>query len=86
MTESTRYPCPCCGHLTLAEEPPGTYEVCPVCFWEDDAAQAADPDLAGGANPVSLVQARQNYEAFGAATREHEGAVRKPRAEEVPPS
>lgn len=27
--------CPCCGYLTLVER--GGYDICPVCFWEDDA-------------------------------------------------
>ncbi|MGW2848911.1 CPCC family cysteine-rich protein, partial [Streptomyces sp. NPDC001274] len=30
---SDRYPCPCCGHRVLGEMP-GSYEICPVCFWE----------------------------------------------------
>ena len=28
---ATRYACPCCGYLTLPEEPPGTFDICPVC-------------------------------------------------------
>lgn len=24
------YACPCCGNLTFGEEPPGTFEICPV--------------------------------------------------------
>ena len=34
-----RYACPCCGFLTLDEAPPGTFAICPVCFWEDDDVQ-----------------------------------------------
>lgn len=30
-----KYACPCCGCLTLDER--GGYDICPVCFWEDDA-------------------------------------------------
>ncbi len=30
-----KYACPCCGCLTLDER--GEYDICPVCFWEDDA-------------------------------------------------
>ncbi|MCS6814521.1 MAG: CPCC family cysteine-rich protein, partial [Cyanobacteria bacterium] len=32
---SPLYPCPCCGYLVLSQPPPGTYLVCPICFWED---------------------------------------------------
>jgi rubrerythrin len=33
-----KYPCPGCGYLVF-DEPPGSYEICPICFWEDDLAQ-----------------------------------------------
>jgi Cysteine-rich CPCC len=36
----------------------GAFEICPVCGWEDDPAQSADPGLAGGANEPSLDAAR----------------------------
>lgn len=29
------YFCPCCGYRVFSEQPPGTYLVCPICFWED---------------------------------------------------
>ncbi|SCP95809.1 CPCC family cysteine-rich protein [Anaerobium acetethylicum] len=59
-----KYKCPCCGNYTLAEEPPGTYEICMVCEWEDDRSQFLDPDYRGGANRLSLNEARRNYEKF----------------------
>ena len=59
-----KYKCPCCGNYTLAEEPPGTYEICRVCEWEDDRSQFLDPDYRGGANRLSLNEARRNYEKF----------------------
>ena len=31
----SKFACPCCGFLTLDER--GGYDICPVCFWEDDA-------------------------------------------------
>jgi hypothetical protein len=80
-----RYPCPCCGFLTLVEEPPGTYFICPVCFWEDDYVQFVDPDLTGGANKGSLNQARKNFIRFGAKSRDVIAFVRKPLEEEMPP-
>ncbi|MBL1704243.1 hypothetical protein DXB51_09685 [Bacillus cereus] len=45
-----KYTCPCCGYETLEEEPPGTYEICSICYWEDDEVQFNDPDFEGGAN------------------------------------
>lgn len=30
-----KYKCLCCGYRTL--EAHGEYDICPVCFWEDDA-------------------------------------------------
>jgi hypothetical protein len=48
--------CPCCGAHALSAR--GAFEICPVCGWEDDPAQSADPGFAGGANAVSLDAAR----------------------------
>lgn len=63
-----RFPCPCCGQHTLAEEPPGTFAICPVCEWEDDHVQFRDPTYEGGANRVSLAEARDNFRRFGTIT------------------
>ncbi|UOX88817.1 hypothetical protein MUY14_45345 [Amycolatopsis sp. FBCC-B4732] len=38
MAAEAGYPCPCCGHLAFGE-PPGSYGICGVCFWEDDPVQ-----------------------------------------------
>ena len=61
------YTCPCCGYKTLPENPPGTDEICKICFWEDDLIQSNDPDFEGGANKVSLRQAQKNYMKIGAS-------------------
>jgi hypothetical protein len=60
----SQFRCPCCGHFTLTEE--GHYEICPVCFWEDDPIQSQNEIFAGGANRMSLREARQNYKLLGA--------------------
>jgi len=60
------YVCTCCGYRTLKEEPPGSYDICGVCFWEDDGVQYDDPDCEGGANGVSLRLGQKNFEKFGA--------------------
>lgn len=78
------YACPCCGYLTFGEEPPGTFEICPVCGWEDDEAQFRDPTYEGGANSVSLEQARKNFAAIGAVDNQSLRSVRKPLPEENP--
>lgn len=51
-----KYTCPCCGYKTLEEEPPGTFDICSICFWEDDNVQFDDPDYEVGANEESLRQ------------------------------
>ncbi|CEG21509.1 hypothetical protein BN1080_00420 [Planococcus massiliensis] len=78
-----KYTCLCCGYNTLDEEPPGTYEICGICYWEDDSVQFADPDYEGGANGVSLRQAQRNYAAFGACDRASIESVRKPNEKDV---
>jgi hypothetical protein len=40
--EDGPYPCPCCGFVTLSER--SVYEICPVCFWEDDGQDDQDAD------------------------------------------
>lgn len=56
-----RYRCPCCGKLTLDECPPGTYNICSICGWEDDPVQFENIDYEGGANIESLRQARDKF-------------------------
>jgi len=56
-----KYMCPCCENLTLNEQPPGTFEICELCGWEDDAWQFRNPDCEGGANQLSLNQARIKF-------------------------
>ncbi len=73
-----KFHCPCCGYRTLANRPPGTFEICPVCYWEDDNVQFEDPAYAGGANPISLRQARLNFTAFGACELAKVPEVRRP--------
>jgi hypothetical protein len=38
--------------------PPGTYEICEVCDWEDDPVQLRFPNMRGGANKISLVESQ----------------------------
>jgi hypothetical protein len=71
------YPCPCCGHLTLSE-PPGSYYICQVCFWEDDPVQLRWPTHRGGANATSLADGQLNYILLGAMEHRFVEHVRPP--------
>ncbi|QFT89034.1 hypothetical protein FIU87_10285 [Bacillus sp. THAF10] len=55
------YFCPCCGYKTLESKPPGTFEICEICFWEDDDLQFNNHDYAGGANESSLRQYQKGF-------------------------
>ncbi|HUN81372.1 MAG TPA: CPCC family cysteine-rich protein [Phycisphaerae bacterium] len=80
-----RYAWLCCGYLTLDEEPPGTFDICSACGREDDNVQAANPEYRGGANRVSLRQAKENFARLGASKSERLPPVRSPRTDELPP-
>jgi hypothetical protein len=60
-------PCPVCTYLTF--EVLGDWDICPVCGWNSDPVQETIHDDPTGANGISLNQARQNYQEFGAITR-----------------
>lgn len=78
-----KYKCPCCGYYTFEEKPNGNYDICKVCFWEDDPIQLYDPDYRGGANRISLKQGRRNFIEFGACEKEMIPYVRKPLDDEL---
>ena len=74
--------CPCCGYYTFLEADRGMFDICPVCFWEDDIEQEKDPNWAGGANQVSLIEARKNFIKYGACTKDMVKHCRPPKKEE----
>ena len=79
-----KHKCPCCGYYTLdLDHGYPCYDICPVCFWEDDPDQRKDETNDGGANKVSLIQARKNYKEFGACEAWLLKFVRQPKPEEL---
>ena len=78
----SNFPCPCCGRQVF-EEGPGSYDICAVCFWEDDPVQLRWPDWRGGANRPNLIDAQANYASFGAMEERFRGNVRAPRHDET---
>jgi Cysteine-rich CPCC len=57
-----RLTCPCCGYPTLGGR--GSFEICELCWWEDDGQDDPDADeVRGGPNhDYSLTEARMNFE------------------------
>jgi hypothetical protein len=53
--------CPCCGFRTL--ESRGEYDICKVCFWEDNGCN--DPERYCGPNHMTLAEGRGNFERLG---------------------
>ncbi|MBC8954502.1 CPCC family cysteine-rich protein [Xenorhabdus sp. PB62.4] len=54
-----KYHCPCCNHTALDEL--GKYLICDICGWEDDPVQSKNADFQGGANEMSLNEARKAF-------------------------
>lgn len=55
--ESERTECPVCNGYVFKHE----FDICPVCMWQHDMVQEEEPTLAGGANKMSLNQAREAF-------------------------
>lgn len=77
------YKCPCCEYYTFDEQASGTFQICSVCYWEDDGVQLNDPTYRGGANVVSLNEARENFKKFGAIEERFKRFVRPPERDEL---
>lgn len=70
------YPCFCCGYKTLTKEPPGSYEICPICFWEDSLPDGSWQHATS--NRIGLIQAQRNFLAYGACDCQWLDSVRNP--------
>lgn len=76
------YRCPCCNYKTLHSR--AGYEICPVCFWEDDGQDDHDADeVRGGPNQfLSLTDARSAFKLRGACGERFLDEVRPPLEDE----
>lgn len=61
LEQEETYMCPCCGEYAFSGE--NTFEICEVCGWENNRVQTEYPDFAGGANHMSLNEARESFRA-----------------------
>lgn len=53
--------CPCCRYRTFLHRQ--MFEICPVCFWEDDETEGLD--TVSSANEMTLRDAQANYARIG---------------------
>lgn len=56
--------CPCCDYFTLTNR--GDYEICVICFWEDDGLDLTELTTHSGPNHITLEEGRFNFLKFGA--------------------
>lgn len=56
MNTPETYTCPVCGKAAVQE-----YDICNICGWENDPVQSWKPTLPGGANRMSLEEAKEAY-------------------------
>lgn len=59
--EEILFACPCCLYKTIKTF--GQYEICPVCFWENDGNIVAE--RYSSANHMTLLEGRNNFEIYG---------------------
>jgi hypothetical protein len=52
--------CPCCEYLAIDAGEDGLWDICRVCFWENGG---------DGPNHLTLVEAKKNFDAWGAIDR-----------------
>lgn len=81
LGKNNKFRCPCCGYYTLDEV--DAYEICPVCYWEDDPIQRDAPDYEGSSNIPSLKIAKENYKKFYAVEERFRKNVRCPELTET---
>ena len=69
------FACPCCDYNTIKRI--GHYEICPVCFWEDDGNR--DENIFSSANAMTLKEAKVNFQNLGVMSEKFLGVVEKDR-------
>lgn len=85
MSRIKRYQCKCCGYYTLTGESEEDilWDICPVCFWENDVFED-NPNAYSGANHMTLGEGRANYKKYSACSPDEISFVRKPEKSELP--
>lgn len=58
--KNTQHNCPICGKYSFVQD--NSFDICKYCGWEDDEIQTKDPYFWGGANELSLIDYKKNYD------------------------
>lgn len=65
-SEMVLYKCPCCEYKTLSRR--SEYEICLVCFWEDDGDR--DDTSYSSVNKMTLGEAKNNFSTFDSTSEQ----------------
>ena len=77
-----KWTCFICGHKTLDSR--CDWDICPVCFWEDDTYVHENKDESSPANGgLRVSEAQANYVVFGCCSRDCLPHVRSPSLDET---
>ena len=79
-----RFLCPCCFMPTLEER--AAYDICSICFWEDDGQDSDDAEIvrSGPNADYSLKEARENFKVNHTMYRESDQIAFRREMEEMP--
>ncbi len=75
--------CSCCGYNTRKENSSSFLDTCRICGWEEDIVQSINPKNYDGINGISLLEAQQNFEKFGACSKIMISKVSKPNEKDI---
>jgi hypothetical protein len=60
VDKKTTVLCPVCELYNFSSQ--GTYDICPICDWENDEVQMDNHDYGGGANELSVNEFKVLYQ------------------------
>lgn len=72
-------PCPCCGFITIPNNGDALAYICPVCCWEIDLFIQGDNEVSDQNNGLTLLEARINFQQFGAVLQHLKKHCRQPK-------
>lgn len=77
MPQGKKHTCFVCGYRTLDNR--CDWDICPICFWEDDVfLEVDDDDESSPANKMMVSQAQANFIRYGAVSPDLVNKVRPP--------